>query len=126
MLRTRQKAALHAAAVGMTLAAAPALADSDTLGPVTASTSNCSDRVNVNMMILNCLSPSKCDYAVGVNNFTGAPINYTLTIDAPANYPVYAHGPQVTKNYYEAVKALQAPQSATSPKVKIALVCNAK
>jgi hypothetical protein len=109
----------------MLVAAVPALAESDTLGPVTVSTSNCGERFTVNMMILNCANAMKCDYAVGVNNFTGAPINYTLTVDAPSGYPIFVHGPQVAKNY-QAVKAVQAPQSATSPKVKIALVCGGR
>ena len=114
---------LRALPLAAGLAAAPALAaETDTLGPVSVSSINCGEKFTLNLMIFNCASPAKCDYALGVNDFSGAPLNYTLTVDAPPNYPVYAKGPRTSKDY-DAFKIVQAPQSASGPKVRITFVC---
>jgi len=92
------------------------------MGPVTVNALGCGEKITVNLMIFICANTSKCDYGLGVNNYSGLPISYTLTIDAPPNYTIYAQGLRSSKNY-DAFKIVQAPQTATGPKVKIALSC---
>ena len=102
--------------------AAPADAQVEKMGPVSATIVNCGDRVTINVLTLVCASPYKCDYAVGVNNYSGGPISYTVAVDAPQNYTVYTHGPHTSKGY-EALKVVQAPQASNGPPVKVALTC---
>jgi hypothetical protein len=121
----RLSAALFIALAGALAAPASARADSDTLGPVTATDTNCGTKFTINVMILNCINAAKCDYAVGTNNFSGGPIAYTLAVEAPPGYQVYAQGKHVSKSY-EAVKVVSAPQNPKSPKVKVGVACEAR
>jgi hypothetical protein len=121
-MRKPRASYLSAALICAGLAPAPAHAESDTLGPIAVNVANCGDKVTVNLMIFVCANPSKCDYALGVNNYSGAPVSYTLAVTAPPNYPIYAQGLRTSKNY-DAYKVISAPQAAGGPPVKIAMSC---
>ena len=61
----------RAALFGLGLVAGPALADTDKLGPVSLATANCAGKMNANLMVYVCVNTTHCDYAVGVNHFSG-------------------------------------------------------
>jgi hypothetical protein len=114
----------HAVMIGAGFAALPALADTDKLGPVQLATANCGTKMAANVMVYVCASPTKCDYAVGVSNYSGAPISYKVTIDAPPGYKVFEQGQRTSKEY-DSFKVVQAPQSPNGPSVKVGLNCAA-
>jgi hypothetical protein len=113
---------LRAVVVGVGLVAGPALADTDKMGPVSLATANCGVKISANLLIYTCANPAHCDYAVGVSNYSGTPVSYKITIDAPAGYKVFEQGQRTSKNY-DSFRVVQAPQSLNGPSVKVGLNC---
>ncbi|HWB47691.1 MAG TPA: hypothetical protein VG651_01160 [Stellaceae bacterium] len=115
---------LQAVLVGAGLLSVPAVADTDKLGPVSLATANCGTKMSANLMVFVCLNTTRCDYAVGVSNYSGSPISYKVTIDAPPGYKVFEQGQRTSKDY-DSFRVVQAPQSPNGPSIKIGLNCAA-